>query len=404
MKTTLLLGILAFQLSAFSQNTEVPDKGTNSLRKPDSSYTFQQTDANSAWQLNNKTLYQYNDQNLVSQVGTWLYISSGLWQNQLLTMYLYDVDGYPTTILTKVHGTNSLLIENEYDNANTLLRQTLKDWDGSAWVETALNTYEYEDNLMISRRHTQLPATRGDYSEFTYTYDANRRLINMLMEYFENNQLIVQQQSVYENDDSGNCITEVAQEWGLNGWQNVLKADNTYDNHGNQLSTVTTSWQNNAWQYLSRQLNTYNELDYRTELSNYYWDGSEWIFSNITKWTYDKDNFLNSMVWKSYDVVWGQVSADSTKYYTEESLSMEEIAQSGTLLLYPNPGNGLITLTGEMPMESVEVYNLAGEKVRTIKPTLRHKAQLDLTDQSPGVYVVKARYTIGTAIGKIVLR
>src|SRR5690606_4414661 len=119
----------------------------------------------------------------------------------------------------------------EYDDANNLLKQTIHDWDGSAWVETAITINEYADNLMISRRHTQLPASNGNYSLFTYTYDDNRRMINMLMEYFENNQLIVQQQSVYEYDASGNRITELAQEWRPNGWQNILKANYTYDNH-----------------------------------------------------------------------------------------------------------------------------------------------------------------------------
>ena len=83
---------------------------------------------------------------------------------------------------------------------------------------------------------------------------------------------------------------------------------------------------------------------------------------------------------------------------------MDEIAQSGTLLLYPNPGNGLIMISGDMPLESVEVYNLAGEKILTTIPTQRHSAQLDLTDQSPGVYVVKAKSVIGTSVGKVVLK
>lgn len=404
MKTTILLGILALSLSAVSQIIEIPDKGTNSLRKPDSSYTFQQSTENSAWQLSNKTLYQYTSQGHISQTGTWIYISSGLWQNQLLTMFTYDFDGYPTSILTKVQGTNSTLIEYEWDNANNLLKQIIHDWDGSAWMETAITTNEYENDMMISRRHTQLPASAGNYSLFSYTYNDNRRMVNMLMEYFENNQLIVQQQSVYEYDASGNCITELAQEWGLNGWLNVLKADYTYDNHGNNLSTITSTWQNDAWQNLSKQLNTYSELDYRTSLTNYYWDGSEWIFANITRWSYDKDNFLKSMVWKSYDIIWGQTTADSTHYYPQESLAVDEIAQSRTLLLYPNPGNGLIMLLGETPLESVEVYNLTGEKILTTIPTQRYKAQLDLSNQTPGVYVVKAKSVEGVAIGKVVIR
>jgi len=404
MKTTLLLGILAFQLSAVSQNPDVPAKGTNSIRKVDSSYTYQQSASNSPWQLSTKTVYQYNNENRVSQMGTWLYISSGLWQNQLLVMYLYDFDGYPTTILTKVFGVNSLLIENEYDDANNLLRQTLNDWISSAWVETAINTYEYDDNLMISRRYTQLPASNGNYMLITYTYDANRHPAKMLVENFENNQLIAKQQTVYECDPAGLVVSELMQEWNQNGWRDVLLADYLYDSHGNRVSTITSTWQNNAWLNLSRQLDTYKEGDLHTSMTLDTWDGSAWKLQSTTNWKYEADNFLNTMVWRSYDLIWGQLSADSTRYFAQGTLGEEEIAQSGTLLLYPNPGNGLVTLTGEMPLESVEVYNLAGEKVRTIVPTQRHKAQLDLTDQARGMYVVKAKSAVGVAVGKVVLK
>lgn len=404
MKTTLLLGFLALRLSAVSQIMEVPDKGTNTIRKTDSSYTYQQGAANSAWQLSTKTVYQYNNENYVSQMGTWLYISSGLWQNQLLVMYLYDVDGYPTTVLTKVFGVNSLRIENVYDDANNLLSQTLSDWQSSAWVETALNTYEYDDNLMISRRYTQLPASDGNYMLITYTYDANRHPTNMLVENFENNQLIVKQQTVYENDPAGLVVSELMQEWNQNAWRDVLLADYLYDSHGNRVSTITSTWQNNAWLNLSQQLDTYKEGDLHTGLTLYTWDGSAWKLQSTTNWKYEADNFLNTMVWRSYDMIWGQLSADSTRYFAQGSLGEEEIAQNSTLLIYPNPGNGLLTLTGDMPLESIEVFNLAGEKLLTIAPTQRHKALLDLTNEARGVYVVKAKSATGVAVGKVVLK
>ena len=159
MKTTILHGILVLSLSAVSQITELPDKGTNSIRLADSSYTFQQSTDNSAWQLINKTLYQYDANKRISEVSTWIYTSSGQWQNQLLTMYTYDFNGDQTSVLTKVQGTNSTLLEYEYDDANNLLKQTIHDWDGSAWVETAITINEYADNLMISRRQHPLLST-----------------------------------------------------------------------------------------------------------------------------------------------------------------------------------------------------------------------------------------------------
>ncbi len=404
MKATLLFGMLVSALGAYSQSYEIPGKGTNGIRLADSSYTWVKGGVNDSWQLSHKMVWEYNNNNSVSKDVLWIYSPPANWQNIYETSYTYNNQGYQTSALTKNYGVNSLLIESEYDDADNLIRIVLNDWNGTSWEQVTVQNLEYADNKLITHKYIYMPEAEGNYSIITYSYDPEGYSVKLDLKYFENFNLLRHQQSIYENDVNGNRISELSQEWVENNWQNIMLIGNTYDNHNNVLSTVTSTWFNAQWQYLSSQEFAYNSQDYRTKLDYYDWDGNEWILRSNLIYTYEPDNFLSTSVYRQYDIVWGQISADSIRYYPGEPLALEEITGSNDLIIYPNPGRGVFTLNSSLPIDEMEVFNLAGERIVNAAPKRNGKVNIDLSNQAKGVYIVRTRSSNRVGVEKIVLK
>lgn len=266
MKATILLGILASAIGAYAQSYEIPGKGTNGIRLADSSYTWLRGGVNDSWQLSHKMVWEYNNNNSVSKDVLWIYSPPANWQNIYETSYTYNNQGYQLSALTKNYGVNNLLIESEYDDADNLIGLVLNDWNGTSWERVTVQNLEYVDNKLITHKYTYMPVAEGNYSLITYSYDPEGYCVKLDLKYLETFNLLVHQQSIYENDVDGNRISELSQEWVENNWQNIMLIGHTYDNHHNVLSTVTSTWFNAQWQYLSSQEFAYNFQDYRTKL------------------------------------------------------------------------------------------------------------------------------------------
>lgn len=72
-------------------------------------------------------------------------------------------------------------------------------------------------------------------------------------------------------------------------------------------------------------------------------------------------------------------------------------ANAQNINVYPNPTAGLITIDGE-PAQSIEVYNLTGQKVATCNTC----NTINLENTSTGIYLLKATTTSGTSVQKII--
>lgn len=73
------------------------------------------------------------------------------------------------------------------------------------------------------------------------------------------------------------------------------------------------------------------------------------------------------------------------------SIGLEENTVSKNFELYPNPTNGQLTIEAQVgeKIELLEVYDLTGRLV-TSRKLNEHKTTIDLSNCSPGVYVLKA--------------
>ena len=111
----------------------------------------------------------------------------------------------------------------------------------------------------------------------------------------------------------------------------------------------------------------------------------------------------------SFNVTFNPDFGKSLEYHftVGHTLSTKQSLETGTWSLYPNPGNGLITLDNSGSVLSdeytVRVMSISGEVVlekRIDNPS--NLIQLDITDQSQGVYVVQLSDKSTTQTFKVV--
>ena len=71
-------------------------------------------------------------------------------------------------------------------------------------------------------------------------------------------------------------------------------------------------------------------------------------------------------------------------------------ANANSFSYYPNPTSGILNISSKSKIESLEVFNLVGQKVMTINPK-DMKSEINMSQLKPGVYMVKA-----TVNGKVI--
>lgn len=77
--------------------------------------------------------------------------------------------------------------------------------------------------------------------------------------------------------------------------------------------------------------------------------------------------------------------ADITSLYTNNALSSQNFSQNNLeVALYPNPVNDLLNIETALELQSVEIYNLQGQKVKS-----SNQNQINVSDLAAGIYMVR---------------
>ena len=70
-------------------------------------------------------------------------------------------------------------------------------------------------------------------------------------------------------------------------------------------------------------------------------------------------------------------------------LSVDDVNGLESVKLFPNPSQGNVTITNARNLETVEIYNILGRLVRRISVVQDTRLDLDLSNLSKGMYLVK---------------
>ncbi|TCO10816.1 HYR-like domain-containing protein [Natronoflexus pectinivorans] len=78
----------------------------------------------------------------------------------------------------------------------------------------------------------------------------------------------------------------------------------------------------------------------------------------------------------------------------------------GSMQLLPNPSNGVTTLTTNYNREiiSIQIYSQSGSLVREYRGLSESKIEIDISDQSGGVYIIEVLYSDDREVVKMIIR
>ncbi|MCR4659336.1 MAG: T9SS type A sorting domain-containing protein [Bacteroidales bacterium] len=71
--------------------------------------------------------------------------------------------------------------------------------------------------------------------------------------------------------------------------------------------------------------------------------------------------------------------------------------------LYPNPTDGVTTVSSAVPLRMVEAYDVAG-RLLLRQPATGRTVKIDMSGYLPGCYILKIHTSAGTAHRKLILR
>ena len=86
--------------------------------------------------------------------------------------------------------------------------------------------------------------------------------------------------------------------------------------------------------------------------------------------------------------------------YTYSPLVVIKTNASGELVVFPNPSNGMINISSNNTLKSVQVLDLSGKVIRNIN---RNFYQIDLRNLAKGVYVLKVEDEFGVSLNRIII-
>ena len=69
---------------------------------------------------------------------------------------------------------------------------------------------------------------------------------------------------------------------------------------------------------------------------------------------------------------------------TGNILSVNESQKNSPSIIYPNPTYGEINILNQKNLKNIEIYNISGQKLKTIK-----NKNFDISDLAKGVYYIK---------------
>lgn len=89
---------------------------------------------------------------------------------------------------------------------------------------------------------------------------------------------------------------------------------------------------------------------------------------------------------------------------TQTPSGVLETTHNHSVLIFPNPSNGIFMLTSDIPQDgAVSVYTITGAKVFTSNVSSLNRATIDISQQPKGIYIVKVNNSQGVWTQRVVV-
>ena len=195
----------------------------------DIDYTLnaQWSSVDSVWEDTSRRTYFYEGGNLTTVLGEYLFADSSNWSPIRREMNAYNTDLTISESLYELWNSDSNNWETDsrvsynYNEEGLLLRNVNENWTDEAWLPEVKDENTYNSNNILTEKFISFWDTLSDDWLLTYkhqyTYDADGKLLNRLMEIYENTQWVYFSELNYSYTDFGK-ISETTEPLGP-GWR-----------------------------------------------------------------------------------------------------------------------------------------------------------------------------------------
>jgi hypothetical protein len=162
----------------------------------------------------------------------------------------------------------------------------------------------------------------GDLTKFTYTRDAEGRLLTTLYQTGNSGYVWINNMlTTYSYDTSGNRLSKLEQDWdnGIGAWLNNYNYSYTYDDTGKSLSEIEQYWDigSGAWVNIWKYNYTYDASGNRISIIDQHWNTGSGTWGNDLKESYtydDSGNEISMLLQIWYTEIWVNYRKDSRTY------------------------------------------------------------------------------------------
>ena len=383
------------------------------IQEYDSIYTWNLDTATDMWvmpagQKEVNFMYDANGNILSKVVMNW---NGSAWANYFQTMATYNGNNEQTNYVTQNWNGSAFVNASQqyytYDANHNRTGDDYEIWSGSAWHNTSRDTFGYDVNnneiWEIYQNWNGSGWTNG--SLYSYAFNSHNVISSDTTETWTGSAWTYVRLDNNTFDANYNYLTNTSQTWTGSAWLNSGLDHYSYDVSNNETADTTWQWSGSAWLPTTAYAYTFNVSNKETGYSYDSYIGSSWVKQAAIHLTWDANNFEQSFEARDFKNGGPKVSSgDSCYYYYHTVLGVNNIASNkSNISVYPNPSNGVFTMqvkSQELRTNSVEVYNVLGEKVYSQLNIQNQTFNIDLPSQPNGVYFYRVIANSGELIGE----
>lgn len=113
------------------------------------------------------------------------------------------------------------------------------------------------------------------------------------------------------------------------------------------------------------------------------------------KWNSDWDEnniHINTVVWKKDGSSFEYINANNIgEKLANPTIGIEETKVQKTLSIFPNPSSNAIHISAEFNLQNIKIVNSLGEEVLIMDKQDRKKIKIDISNLTPGLYLVNGK-------------
>ncbi len=320
------------------------------------------------------------------------------WVDYSATINTY-VNNNLTSTVRQSDGVNTSKYMWEYDLQNNRKSEVSQMWNAGNWENKTKSNFIYDTNKNIvsdtSKIWNSTTSAWESKSVYIYTYNSKNKQLSET----DYNWNIYGGIGQWENDsrltfkyDINDNITErIWAHWDGSNWNDSSRQTYTYDPNNNKTGELDADYDGTQWVNSWRAIYTYDAKNNATSTLNQNWNGSSWLNAYLDLTAYDANSVekaYSSKFW--YDNgTQIEISGDSINYYFHTVVGISDFLEVG-LSVYPNPTDGMFTISSNSAVSAIEIYNLSGKRVYSDYNFSRQTSKkIDLSSSAKGIYLVK---------------